>query len=68
MGHSRRRRARGLKFARNHTRSQVRCSKLHPEVCPDKQHLARLSSMELSAEGVLGRFLLEVKSISAVSA
>ena len=46
----------------------VRCSKLHPEVCPDKQHLAKLSSMELSAEGVLGRFLLEVKSISAVSA
>ena len=43
------------------------CSKAHPEVCPDASHLAKLNSMEISAEGVAGKFHLEVKAISATT-
>jgi len=37
-----------------------------PSVCPDAKHLKALTSMEIAAEGVAGRFHLELKSISAV--
>ena len=36
-------------------------------VCPDASHLRHLSSMEIAAEGVAGKFNLEIKSISAVT-
>jgi len=45
----------------------IKCSKAHPEVCPDAQHLKQLNSLEISAEGVAGQFHLEVRSIGAVS-
>jgi len=35
-------------------------------VCPDANHLGHLTSLEITAEGVAGKFDLEVKSISAV--
>eukprot|EP00933_Yihiella_yeosuensis_P033753 TRINITY_DN27394_c0_g1_i1.p1 TRINITY_DN27394_c0_g1~~TRINITY_DN27394_c0_g1_i1.p1 ORF type:complete len:218 (-),score=39.87 TRINITY_DN27394_c0_g1_i1:345-998(-) len=37
-----------------------------PSVCPDKLHLSNLSHLEIAAEGLAGKFHLEVKSISAV--
>ena len=37
-----------------------------PSVCPDAAHLSKLSSLEITAEGVAGKFHLEVKSIAAV--
>jgi hypothetical protein len=43
----------------------VTCS-ADPSVCPDAEHLKKLTSMEIAAEGVAGKFHLEVKSISAV--
>ena len=45
----------------------TKCSVKHPEVCPDAAHLAKLTSFELSAEGVEGKFHLEVQSIGAVT-
>jgi hypothetical protein len=45
----------------------TKCSIAHPEVCPDAPHLAKLTSFELSAEGVEGKFNIEVKSIGAVT-
>merc|ERR1711990_1187594 len=36
-------------------------------VCPDAEHLRKLNSFEIAAEGVAGKFHLEVKSIKAVT-
>ena len=43
----------------------VKCSD-DASVCPDRAHLAKLTDMEIAAEGVAGKFHLEVKSVSAV--
>merc|ERR1719460_1976335 len=44
----------------------TKCSE-DKSVCPDKEHLRHLDSFEIAAEGVAGKFHLEVKSIKAVS-
>jgi len=41
------------------------CSKEHPEVCPTKNDLKDMTQLSLLAEGVAGKFHLEVKWIRA---
>lgn len=41
------------------------CSSKHPEVCPQAHHLAALEGFEIWAEGVEGKFDIDLKSISA---
>jgi hypothetical protein len=41
------------------------CTSEHPEVCPKDYHLRQLTGFEVWAEGVEGKFSIDVKSISA---
>lgn len=41
------------------------CGAAHPELCPQRQHLAAIEGLAIWAEGVEGDFKLELRSIAA---